>query len=90
MAFGFPRLFRVRQVVPPQESFSLVLNDLALASGVRPADIFLPKIEDEILQADLRKAAAIPSKSILFNIDQKFDGIKVITRLPSWKYSSKC
>lgn len=54
---------------------SLVLNDVALTSGVHPADIILPKVEDEILQADIRKAAAIPSKSILFNIDQKFDGI---------------
>lgn len=38
-------------------------------------DIFLPKIpkEDELLRAALRKAVAIPSKSILFNIDQKAD-----------------
>ncbi len=43
--------------------------------GFARADIVLPKVEDEILQADIRKAAAIPSKSILFNIDQKFDGI---------------
>ena len=32
------------------------------------------KIEDEIVQAALRKAAGVPSRSILFNIDQKFDG----------------
>jgi hypothetical protein len=38
-------------------------------------DIFLPKIkaDDELLRAQLKKAAAIPSKSILFNIDQKAD-----------------
>jgi len=43
-------------------------NDYAL-------DIFLPKIqkEDELLRAALKKAVAIPSKSILFNIDQKAD-----------------
>jgi hypothetical protein len=54
---------------------SLCLNSRSLSSGVRPADILLPKIEDEIVQASFRKAAAIPSRSILFNIDQKFDGI---------------
>jgi hypothetical protein len=54
---------------------SLILNGEPLSSGVRPADIVLPKIEDEIVKANLRKATAIPSKSILFNIDQKFDGI---------------
>lgn len=38
-------------------------------------DIFLPKIpkEDELLRAALKRAVAIPSKSILFNIDQKAD-----------------
>ncbi len=54
---------------------SLVLDSQPLHSGVRPADLLLPKIEDEIVQANLRKASAIPSRSILFNIDQKFDGI---------------
>ena len=54
---------------------SLLLDERPLANGLRPADILLPKVEDEILQAALRKAAAIPSRSILFNIDQKFDGI---------------
>src|ERR1035438_9686013 len=54
---------------------SLVLDAQPLPNGVRPTDILLPKIEDEIVQASLRKAAAIPSRSILFNIDQKFDGI---------------
>ena len=54
---------------------SLILDGKPLTSGVRPADIVLPKIEDEIVKANLRKATAIPSRSILFNIDQKFDGI---------------
>ena len=54
---------------------SLVLDGTPLPGGIRPADIVLPKVEDEIVKANLRKAAAIPSRSILFNIDQKFDGI---------------
>ena len=54
---------------------SLILDGRPLANGMRPADIILPKIEDEIVKANLRKATAIPSRSILFNIDQKFDGI---------------
>ena len=43
--------------------------------GSRPVELLLPKVEDEIIRADLKKAAAIPSRSLLFNIDQKFDGI---------------
>ncbi|MCX5946742.1 MAG: BREX system P-loop protein BrxC [Cyanobacteria bacterium] len=43
--------------------------------GRRPVEILLPKVEDEILRADLKKATAIPARSLLFNIDQKFDGI---------------
>ena len=40
--------------------------------GAPALDLFLPKCGDnELLRGDLRKAAAIPSKSILFNIDQK-------------------
>jgi hypothetical protein len=54
---------------------SLILDGKPLANGTRPADIILPKIEDEIVKANLLKATAIPSRSILFNIDQKFDGI---------------
>ncbi|QNI70728.1 BREX system P-loop protein BrxC [Cyanobium sp. NS01] len=45
------------------------------AQGLRPAEILLPKVEDEITRADLKKAAAMPARSLLFNIDQKFDGI---------------
>lgn len=54
---------------------SLVLDGRRLSTGVRPADIILPKIDDEIVQAALRKASLVPSRSILFNIDQKFDGV---------------
>jgi hypothetical protein len=45
------------------------------AQDTRPVEILLPKVEDEIIRADLKKAAAIPACSLLFNIDQKFDGI---------------
>lgn len=54
---------------------SLVLDETSLPGGAKPANIILPKIEDEIVRAALAKAANIPSRSILFNIDQKFDGI---------------
>ncbi len=54
---------------------SLILDGKPLPNGTKPADVILPKIEDEIVKANLRKATAIPSRSILFNIDQKFDGI---------------
>jgi hypothetical protein len=38
--------------------------------------LFLPKCGDnELLQADLKRAVSIPSKSVLFNIDQKADVI---------------
>ncbi|MBD8553509.1 BREX system P-loop protein BrxC [Rhizobium sp. CFBP 8762] len=46
--------------------------------GVRAFDIFAQKDalkKDTILAGDLRKAVSIPSKSILFNIDQKADVI---------------
>ncbi|MFZ4628907.1 MAG: BREX system P-loop protein BrxC, partial [Blastocatellia bacterium] len=44
--------------------------------GVPALDLFLPKcVNGEILRADLKKAVTIPSKSILFNIDQKADVI---------------
>jgi hypothetical protein len=54
---------------------SLVLDGRPLPNGTRPGEIILPKIDDEIVKANLRKAAAFPSRSILFNIDQKFDAI---------------
>lgn len=44
--------------------------------GVAVLDHFLDKCGDnEILRGDLRRATAIPSRSILFNIDQKADVI---------------
>ena len=43
--------------------------------GAQALDLFVGKIDDAILQADLARAASIPSKSILFNIDQKADVI---------------
>jgi len=44
--------------------------------GVAALDMFLPKCGDnEILRGDLKRAIGIPSKSILFNIDQKADVI---------------
>jgi energy-coupling factor transporter ATP-binding protein EcfA2 len=44
--------------------------------GSSALDLFLPKCGDnEILRGDLKRAVAIPSKSILFNIDQKADVI---------------
>lgn len=44
--------------------------------GFLALDLFLPKCGDnEILRGDLKRAAGIPSKSILFNIDQKADVI---------------
>ena len=44
--------------------------------GAFALDLFLTKCDDnEILRGDLKRAVAIPSKSILFNIDQKADVI---------------
>ena len=61
---------------------SHLLKMLALLLENRPVDgtlaleLFLPKCGgNEILRSDLKRAAAIPSKSILFNIDQKADVI---------------
>ncbi len=54
---------------------SLVLDGQPLPNGQRPADIILPKIVDEIVRADFANGINIPSRSVLFNIDQKFDGI---------------
>lgn len=44
--------------------------------GVKALDLFLPKCGDNpVLKAELTKAVSIPSRSILFNIDQKADVI---------------
>lgn len=54
-----------------------LLLENCLIEGETPAlDFFLPKCGDnEILRGDLKRAVSIPSKSILFNIDQKADVI---------------
>ena len=54
---------------------SLILDSDKRVDGKRPAEFFLSKVQDEILRADLKKATSIPSRSLLFNIDQKYDGI---------------
>lgn len=53
---------------------AMLLEDRQV-DGASALDLFLPKIraDDELLRAELKRAAAIPSKSILFNIDQKAD-----------------
>lgn len=44
--------------------------------GIPALELFLPKcLDNEILRGDLKRAVSIPSKSILFNIDQKADVI---------------
>ena len=54
---------------------ALLLENRAV-DGSPALDLFLPKCGDnEILRGDLKRAVAIPSKSILFNIDQKADVI---------------
>lgn len=54
---------------------ALLLEDRKV-DGASALELFLPKCgENEILRGDLKRAVAIPSKSILFNIDQKADVI---------------
>ncbi len=54
---------------------ALLLENYAL-DGKPVLEFFLPKCgDDAMLQGDMRRAVAIPSKSILFNIDQKADTI---------------
>jgi len=53
-----------------------LLLENRVVEGAQVLDLFLPKCGDnEILKGDMKKAAFIPSKSILFNIDQKADVI---------------
>ena len=53
-----------------------LLLENRIIDGTPALDLFLPKCTDnEILRGDLKQAASIPSKSILFNIDQKADVI---------------
>lgn len=54
---------------------ALILENREI-DGKRAADLFLPKCEkNQILYGDIKSAAQIPSKSILFNIDQRSDVI---------------
>ena len=54
---------------------ALVLENREV-DGVKAFDIFVEKLKDEpMLAGAMRKAVSIPSKSILFNIDQKADVI---------------
>jgi len=56
---------------------ALILEDREI-DGTPTLEMFLSKLElrdNEILRGDLKRAASIPSKSILFNIDQKADVI---------------
>jgi hypothetical protein len=53
-----------------------LLLENRLIDGSPVIDLMLPKCGDnEILRGDLKRAVAIPSRSILFNIDQKADVI---------------
>ncbi|MBT62430.1 MAG: hypothetical protein CML13_04370 [Puniceicoccaceae bacterium] len=53
---------------------SIVLEDRQI-DGLSSGQVFADKIDDALLRAELLKASKIPSKSILFNIDQKSDVI---------------
>ncbi|AMP93473.1 BREX system P-loop protein BrxC [Legionella pneumophila] len=53
-----------------------ILVENRTIDGASALELFLPKcVDNEILRGDLKRAVAIPSKSILFNIDQKADVI---------------
>src|SRR5215813_11134176 len=53
---------------------SLLLENREIG-GQRVQDVFLSKLDDELLRGAITRACAIPSKSILFNIDQKADAV---------------
>ncbi|WP_066458434.1 BREX system P-loop protein BrxC [Castellaniella caeni] len=54
---------------------ALVLENRPI-DGIHALDLFLPKCgDDALLRASLQKAVSLPSRSILFNIDQKADVI---------------
>ena len=54
---------------------ALLLENAEVDGGKPVLDYFLPKCHDALLKADMKRAAETPSKSILFNIDQKADTI---------------
>ncbi len=45
-------------------------------NGTRLKDLFLPKIKDQFLKGNFMKVLDVPSKSVLFNIDQLADAAK--------------
>ena len=53
---------------------ALLLENQA-EDGQAALEYFLPKCQDAMLKAEMKRAVGIPSKSILFNIDQKADTI---------------
>ncbi|HAG22260.1 MAG TPA: BREX system P-loop protein BrxC, partial [Synergistaceae bacterium] len=53
---------------------SYVLENRLLLGDLPAAEIFLEKLKDDaLLKGSMEKAISIPSRSILFNIDQKAD-----------------
>jgi hypothetical protein len=50
---------------------ALLLENTKVDGGKPVLDYFLPQCHEALLKADIKRAAEIPSKSILFNIDQK-------------------
>ena len=52
-----------------------LLFDDRKVNGTPVIDLFMPKIDEGFLRADLERALAVPSESILFNIDLKADVI---------------
>ena len=53
---------------------SLMLDSTREVGGKRPSDYIIAKVDD-LMKQDLRRVCAIPSRSILFNIDEKAYGI---------------
>jgi hypothetical protein len=53
---------------------SLLLEN-QVVDGQTTLEYFLPKCQDAMLKAEMKRAVSVPSKSILFNIDQKADTI---------------
>jgi len=52
-----------------------LLLENQMVDGKSALEYFEPKVQDAVLKGDMKKAVSFPSKSILFNIDQKADTI---------------
>lgn len=52
-----------------------MLLENRVIDGMNVLDLFLSKCKDDFQKAELKRAVGIPSRSILFNIDQKADVI---------------